>query len=177
MKMHIILIGFMGAGKTTVGEALAKQLGVRLLDTDQLIEEQAKTTISRIFETQGEEAFRRAETEMLRTLSLIEEKAVISAGGGLPLREENRNLLKNMGTVVFLKVQPETVLRRLKGDTTRPLLQGEDAKKKVEDLLAYRIPLYQEAAHMAVDVDDKGAEEIAREILAMQREFKNGFTI
>ena len=90
MGNDIILIGFMGAGKTTVGKALAKKMGLELLDTDSLIEEQAGVTISEMFETQGEAAFRAAETKMLERLLDRQSRAVISVGGGLPLREENR---------------------------------------------------------------------------------------
>jgi shikimate kinase len=164
MKEHVILIGFMGAGKTTIGKRLSKKLGVSLLDTDRLIEEEAQITISRIFETKGEEAFRQAETRMLKTLAKYEDKAVISVGGGLPMREENRKILKEMGTVVYLRVRPSTVIKRLKGDTTRPLLQGEDAQKKVRTLLNDREKLYQEAAHLTVDVDGKTVGQITTEI-------------
>ena len=164
MKEHVILIGFMGAGKTTIGKRLSKKLGVSLLDTDRLIEEEAQITISRIFETIGEEAFRQAETRMLKTLAKYEDKAVISVGGGLPMREENRKILKEMGTVVYLRVRPSTVIKRLKGDTTRPLLQGEDAQKKVRTLLNDREKLYQEAAHLTVDVDGKTVGQITTEI-------------
>lgn len=164
MKNHVILIGFMGAGKTTIGKRLSRRLGVSLLDTDRLIEEEENTTISRMFETKGEEAFRQAETRMLKTLAQCEDKAVISTGGGLPMREENRKILKETGTVVYLRVQPDTVLKRLKGDTARPLLQGGDAPKKVRTLLNDREGLYQEAAHITVDVDDKTVGQIAAEI-------------
>ena len=164
MKEHVILIGFMGAGKTTIGKRLSKKLGVSLLDTDRLIEEEAQITISRIFETKGEEAFRTAETRMLKTLAKYEDKAVISVGGGLPMREENRKILKEMGTVIYLGVRPSTVIKRLKGDTTRPLLQGEDAQKKVRTLLNDREKLYQEAAHLTVDVDGKTVGQITTEI-------------
>lgn len=167
MKKHVILIGFMGAGKTTIGKRLSRKLGVSLLDTDRLIEEEENTTISRIFETKGEEAFRQAETRMLKTLAKCEDKAVISVGGGLPMREENRKILKETGTVVYLRVQPDTVLKRLKGDTARPLLQGGDAQKKVRTLLNDREALYQEAAHITVDVDDKTVGQIAAEIEGM----------
>lgn len=165
MGNHIILIGFMGAGKTTVGKALAEEKGLELLDTDSLIEAQAGMTISKMFETQGEEAFRAAETRMLEKLLDRQSRAVISVGGGLPLREENRVLLKKLGTVVYLQVQPDTVLARLKGDTSRPLLQGGDAKERVNSLLEYRDPFYKMASHVVVNVDGKKAGEIAGEII------------
>ena len=93
MGKHVIMTGFMGAGKTTVGKALAEKQKVPFLDTDQLIEEKAGMTISRIFETQGEEAFRKMETSVLEDLLKRNDQTVISVGGGLPLRDENRELL------------------------------------------------------------------------------------
>lgn len=165
MGKHIILIGFMGAGKTTIGQTLARRLNRPLFDTDQLIEEQAGMSVSRIFEKYGEEEFRRLETETIRSMIFVEEDWVLSVGGGLPLREENRRLLKQAGTVVYLRVRSGTVLERLKGDTTRPLLQGGDVKAKVEKLLSYRSPIYEEAAHVTVDVDGKPPDEIGEEIL------------
>lgn len=165
MREHIILIGFMGAGKSTIGRALARRLKAPFLDTDKEIESQAGASISHIFETQGEAVFREAETGLLKTLSAKGEKMVISTGGGLPLREENRRLLKRLGQVVYLQVQPDTVLKRLKGDATRPLLKGPDAREKVASLLGQRLPLYREAAHITVAVDNKRVEEIAEEIL------------
>lgn len=166
MKNNLILIGFMGAGKTSVGEAYAKASGRQLLDTDRLIEAEAGMSISDIFAKQGEPAFRQAETAVLERLLAETEDAVISVGGGLPLLEENRSILKQLGTVVFLRVKPETVLNRLQGDTTRPLLQGEQVEKRVQDLLAYRNPLYMEAAHQVVDVDGKSLEELVTGLLA-----------
>lgn len=166
MKNNLILIGFMGAGKTSVGEAYAKASGRQLLDTDRLIEAEAGMSISDIFAKQGEPAFRQAETAVLERLLAETEDAVISVGGGLPLLEENRSILKQLGTVVFLRVKPETVLNRLQGDTTRPLLQGEQVEKRVQELLAYRNPLYMEAAHQVVDVDGKSLEELVTGLLA-----------
>ena len=119
---HIILTGFMGAGKTTVGKLLAQKLGCPFLDTDQLIQQQAGMSISRIFAEKGEETFRSLETAILKEAWTQEEAWVLSVGGGLPMREENRRLLKRIGAVVYLRVNRDTVLRRLSGDTTRPLL-------------------------------------------------------
>lgn len=166
MEKTIILIGFMGAGKTSVGKTLAQKTGLKLLDTDKLIEKQERTTISRIFETQGEEAFRTAETNLLKSLLEKKSTAIISVGGGLPLKEENQTLLKKLGLVVYLRIRPDTVLKRLKGDTTRPLLQGGDVKQKVTALLTYRAPIYQKAAHITIDADHKTLNQIAEEILA-----------
>lgn len=167
MGKHVIMTGFMGAGKTTVGKALAEKQKVPFLDTDQLIEEKAGMTISRIFEIQGEEAFRKMETSVLEDLLKRNDQTVISVGGGLPLRNENRELLRKLGTVVYLQVKPETVLERLKGDHTRPMLQGGDAGERVRSLLEYRTPLYQKAADLVVDVDDKTVSGIAEKIIEL----------
>ena len=124
-------------------------------------------TISRIFETQGEEAFRKMETSVLEDLLKRNDQTVISVGGGLPLRDENRELLRKLGTVVYLQVKPDTVLERLKGDHTRPMLQGGDAGERVRSLLEYRAPLYQKAADLVVDVDDKTVSGIAEKIIEL----------
>ncbi len=162
--MNIILIGFMGAGKTTVGNVVAERLNQPLFDTDQLIEQQTGMSISKIFEIYGENEFRRLETEILKGNLSANKDWVLSVGGGLPLKEENRGLLKKMGIVVYLRVQPDTVLQRLKGDKTRPLLQGGDVKQKVESLLRQRGTIYEEGADIVIDVDGKAPENIAQEI-------------
>ena len=107
---HIVLIGFMGAGKSTVGRALAAELGRELLDTDQMIEEKAGCRITEIFARQGEQAFRRLEEEILKQLAEEKAPAVISTGGGMPVFEKNRPALRRLGTVVYLQVKPETCL-------------------------------------------------------------------
>lgn len=164
MKNNLILIGFMGAGKTSVGLAYANARSKRFLDTDQMIEQMAGMSIREIFDIQGEAAFRSMEAEMLKRLLEEAEETVVSTGGGLPLREENQRILKELGRVIYLKVSPETVLNRLKGDTTRPLLAGEDPKGKVCRLLWDRGPIYESAAHMTIDVDEMTVEEIVSEM-------------
>lgn len=168
----IILIGFMGAGKTTIGKELAKS-GLDFLDTDGYIEECEQMTVSRIFSEKGEEYFRRAETQALNQLQKENRQFVISCGGGMPLREENRKLLRKLGMVVYLRVQPETVLARLKGDTTRPLLQGEDSNQRVRSLMNEREVHYKSAADTIIDVDGREPQELAEEILSFFHNFKN----
>lgn len=160
----LILIGFMGAGKTTVGEKYAGKRRIPMVDTDQMIEEMAGMTISAIFDTKGEEEFRKTETAVLKKLLSGSEEKVISVGGGLPLREENRKMLKQLGTVVYLEAEPQTVLKRLQGDTTRPLLQGGDVKNRVEDMIKRRGPIYREAAELVVDVNGRSVDEIVGEL-------------
>lgn len=160
----LILIGFMGAGKTSVGAAYAEKYGIPMVDTDARIEEKTGMIVSDIFATLGEETFRHLETQVLQDLLEEPGPMIISVGGGLPLREENRELLNQLGTVICLKVTPDTVLKRLKGDTTRPLLQGGDVRHRVEELLATRNPLYETAANGSVIVDGKNFDQIVEEL-------------
>lgn len=165
MDKHIVLIGFMGAGKTTVGRQLARLTSARLLDTDAMIEKQAGMTVSRIFETRGEDFFRRTETLVLEELAEMDRPAVISTGGGMPMKDENQRALRAMGCVVYLRTEPQTVLQRLSGDTTRPLLQGEGKEERVKQLLALRDPVYRETAHLVVETDGRKPAKIAEDIL------------
>ncbi len=165
MKHNIILIGFMGSGKTSVGERLAKKLSYHFRDTDRLIEQKAGDTINHIFAVHGEEYFRGLETDLLKELKSSLEHTVLSTGGGLPLREMNSSLLKEMGFVVYLKATGQTTLQRLAGDTTRPLLQGEDKEQKVGRLLAERIPIYEKAAHKIIVTDGRSVDDIGNLIM------------
>lgn len=164
MKENIILIGYMGSGKTTVGQALADRLSYQFLDTDAYIEEEQNMTISHIFEKYGEEYFRNIETKTIENMERNIKHNIISTGGGLPLRECNGAVLKKMGFVVFLSIKKETVLKRLEGDTQRPLLQGNDMEQKIEEMLNFRNPIYEYTAHLKVEVDNKTVEEITEEI-------------
>ena len=162
-KHNVIFTGFMGAGKTTVGKELVKK-GFELIDTDAYIEACEKMSISDIFAQKGEDYFRQAETKALKTLLVQDKQFVISCGGGMPLREENRKLLKKLGMVVYLRIQPETVLARLKGDTTRPLLKGDDSGERVRTLMKQREAHYLSGADFVLDVDQKTPGELAEEI-------------
>jgi shikimate kinase len=164
-KHNIILIGFMGSGKTSVGDRLAERLSYRFRDTDQLLEQKARDTINHIFAAHGEEYFRNLETDLLNELLPGINQTVLSTGGGLPLREQNAQLLKEMGYVVYLKASKQTTVQRLKGDTTRPLLQGEELEQKVERMLSIRSPIYERAAHKIVVTDDKNINEIVHLIM------------
>ena len=165
MKHNIILIGFMGCGKTSVGERLAQKLSYRFRDTDRLLEQSEGDTINHIFAQHGEEYFRKKETRLLEELISSLDHTVLSTGGGLPLREQNVEILQEMGFVVYLKASMETTLKRLKGDKTRPLLQGEDPEKRIESLLAYRTPIYEKAAQRIIVTDHKSIDEISTTIM------------
>lgn len=169
---NIILIGFMGCGKTTVGIRLSYRLHRLLEDTDKLIEHQQKRSISDIFATSGEEAFRAMETECLKELLVKKGKRIISVGGGLAVREENRQLLKQLGTVVYLKASADTIYERLQSDTSRPLLQTENPRAKIKELLLQREGAYEQACDMIVEVDHLTLEEAADAVLKKVRKWK-----
>lgn len=160
MKDNIILIGFMGCGKTSIGIKLSYQMRRTMIDTDKWIEQKQKMTVSEIFDAFGEEAFRRMETECLEKLLSCAERQIISTGGGLPLREENHRLLRELGKVFYLRVSPQVVYERLKNDTTRPLLQVENPKERIRTLLLKRGPVYEACADVIIDVSDQSFEEI-----------------
>lgn len=168
---NVILIGFMGCGKTTVGIRLSYRLRRIVEDTDKLIEKRAGVTINEIFAAQGEEGFRRLETECLRELGKEQGSRIVATGGGLPMREENRVLLKRLGCVVYLRITPEGVMERLQGDSTRPLLRGENPMGKIRTLMAEREAVYETAADLIVDVDGKDLEQVASEILTGLAEY------
>ena len=125
----------MGAGKTTVGRRLSWKLHIPVEDTDKTLELFEGMTISEIFQTKGEEAFRDLETEFLGVILKRPYPRIISAGGGMPVRVINRSLMREAGTVIYLRVRPETVWERLKDDDTRPLLQCEDPVGKIKELM------------------------------------------
>lgn len=163
-KENVILIGFMGCGKSTVGRKLANAFDYEFLDTDELIEEQQGKKISDIFAEEGEEAFRQMETDLIKQLKKEAKKKVIATGGGMPMREENRKLLCEVGTVVFLEAKIETILERLQNDTTRPLAAGEDREKRLRPLYETRYPVYKEAAEVVVDTEGKSFYGIIQEL-------------
>lgn len=161
---NVILIGFMGCGKTTVGLKLSYRLRRPVVDTDKEIEKEEKRTISDIFAAGGEGYFRDRETACLQKLLGSAGNQIISVGGGLPLREENRRLLHELGQVFYLKASAETIYERVKHDTARPLLQGNDPETKIRMLLEEREGHYAAAADVVVDVDGKDFEQILCEI-------------
>ncbi len=165
MNNNLILIGFMGSGKTTIGKQLSREMGRPIVDTDSLIEEKQGRAISEIFAAEGEACFRQLETECLRELLSGGNNQIIATGGGLPMREENRSLLKQLGRVIYLKASVTEVLKRLAGDTTRPLLAGSDFAEKTKVLLEQREPVYEEAADIVIDTTTKDVNGIIEEIM------------
>ena len=162
---NVILIGYMGCGKTTVGKNLARICDLTFIDTDEQIEVQQGRTISEIFATDSEAGFRDMETKYLEELLASKEDGlVLSTGGGMAIRPQNQVLLKQIGTVVYLQAKPETIYERVKGDTKRPLLQCEDPLNKIKEMLVNREPSYLAAADHVLQVDDFKQSEIADKI-------------
>lgn len=161
---NIILIGFMGCGKTSVGMRLSYQKRMAFLDTDKLIEKAQGREISDIFAKDGEACFRRMETQLIAEMIGKEHHKIISTGGGLPIKAENRPLLGQLGTVVYLKAKPETIYERVKGDTKRPLLCCDAPLERIKTLLSEREAAYAQAADVVIEVDGKDFSSIIKEI-------------
>jgi len=166
---NIVLVGFMGCGKSAIGKELANLLSYPLVDTDQVIENEAGRTIPEIFQDEGEPGFRKKETETLAELVKQQPNhQIISTGGGIVVTEENHAYLSQLGFVVWLTARPETVLARVEG-STRPLLATEDPLQTIKDLQAQRHDAYEKASHVAIETDDLTINEIASGVLETAR--------
>lgn len=150
----------MGAGKTTIGKALSKELHMDVVDTDQKIEEKQEKAILDIFAEEGEMAFREYESEMLRSLPV--RNAIITTGGGIIEREENRKWMKENGIVVYLYCDPHVIAERLREDMTRPLFQKKDIDAFVTKFESRRA--YYEEAHIHIDTTNKSVKQIMNEL-------------
>ena len=168
---NIVLIGFMGSGKTTVGRELHQRLGYPLVDMDQVIEERAGKSIPSIFAESGEARFREMETSLLREITdhASAERRIISTGGGIVGSEENRALLKQLGYVVWLSAPIDVILERTSKNRNRPLLQTDDPAEKIRILMDQRKPLYEEVAHLKLDTSGLDFSELATGILECAR--------
>jgi shikimate kinase len=159
---NIALIGFMGAGKSTVAELLAERLGATLVETDmEVLRLSGFPSVNSIFDTEGEEYFRAVEQEAIRE-AVRKGDCVISCGGGVINSADNIKLLKGNAYIVFLHAGFDTIKKRLKDTDTRPLFRQEE---KATLLYAYRLPLYEKSADAVINTDDKKPEEIVRLIL------------
>jgi shikimate kinase len=143
----IFLIGMMGAGKSTIGRMLARELGYEFIDCDREIESRSGVTISTIFELEGEAAFRQRESAMLDELTR-RQGVVLATGGGAVLSEDNRAHLRERGLVIYLQASADELARRTSNDRARPLLQTDNRRLRIEELLAQREPLYAATAHL-----------------------------
>ncbi len=161
---NIILIGFMGSGKTEVGKRLAKRLGYGFIDTDSMIEARTGKTIKEIFKEYGEPYFRNLEKEVVKDLVGLQEY-VISTGGGIVADIDNLKLLKSIGFIVWLKVTPSRVLERVGSQSHRPLLNVEDPLSRIKQLLSRREPFYKEA-DLIIDTDNLTVQEVVEQIIS-----------
>ena len=165
MDMNIMLIGFMGCGKSTVAAKLTKRLSVKQIEMDALIAEEAGMSLPDIFATYGEEHFRNIETNMLRKFKDLK-PVVVSCGGGVVLRDENVELMKGQGKIIWLTATPQTVYERVKDSTDRPVLNGNMNVEYIQELMEKRQQKYQAAADIMVSTDGKTVDEICDEILS-----------
>ena len=161
---HIILIGFMGCGKTRVGRALARELDIPFVDMDERIVAKAGMSINDIFAQQGEQYFRQLETKVLKELLADKRRTVISAGGGMPMQEANWSLLQT-GVVVYIKASVDILVGRLKNDKTRPILQGGDLYEKILTLTNERNPIYEQVSDIEVMTSNGAVGEMVRQIV------------
>ncbi|WP_288118056.1 shikimate kinase [Thiomonas sp.] len=161
---RIFLIGLMGAGKTTVGRALAQRVGLRFLDSDHEIERREGCTIATLFAREGEQGFREIEARVIEELT-ERDGIVLATGGGAVLRESNRKALHGRGVVVYLRASPDELAHRTRNDRSRPLLQTADPRTRLRELFRQRDPLYRETAHFTIDTGRPSAAMLTHLVL------------
>ena len=167
---NIFLVGPMGAGKTTVGRRLAERLNKEFIDSDHEIEERTGTTIAIIFDIEGEDGFRKREARVLQELTALK-NTVLATGGGAVLLPENRSLLRERGTVVYLRTTIEEQLRRTRGSRNRPLLDTDEPEERLRELALEREALYDSVADVVVDSDGRRPAATARMITTRLEEY------
>lgn len=161
---NIFLIGLMGAGKTTIGRQLAQSLGKNFLDSDHEIEARTGVNIPLIFELEGEDGFREREAIVIDELTK-RENIVLATGGGVVLREKNRQNLKQRGTVIYLQASVDQLLERTRKDKNRPLLQTADPRARLNSLLDEREPLYLELADLVITTGQGSIRSVVEKII------------
>ena len=161
---HIVIIGFMGSGKTRVGKRLAKDLGLPFIDVDRLIVKKMNMSVKEVFERFGEPFYRALETMAVKELSTDGERKVISVSAGLPLQEQNQKYLQNMGTIIYLKGSAATLIKRLEGSNNPTLEGAENKEDKIKKLLKQRDPVYEKFADIKVVTGVKPFDELIAEI-------------
>ena len=162
-KGNIILIGPMGSGKTSTGRMLAKEMGYAFADTDEEVTKRTGVSIAYIFDVEGEEGFRKRECLALKEC-LNDNNTILSTGGGIVLSKENRDLLQDRGTVVYLQTSIRSQVKRTASTNNRPLLQNNDPEETLEKLMLTRAPLYEEIADITIMTDNKSLQEMSKEI-------------
>lgn len=165
----IILVGMMGAGKTTIGRQLAKEMNRKFIDLDHELEARSGVRVSTIFEFEGEQGFRKRESAVLDAVSRLP-AIVLATGGGAILSALNRQYLRDRGTVVYLRASTDELFRRVSRDRKRPLLQNQDPRGTLERLLVQREPLYQEVAHLCFETGSASVAHAARRLMVLLKE-------
>lgn len=173
MTRNIILIGFMGCGKSSIGRRLANRLGYRFLDSDELISSRAGHSITELFASEGEEGFRKRETEELCGLA-GSSGIVLATGGGAVLNPVNREILKELGLVIWLHADPETLFERATRSRKRPLLEVENPRGTFNALLESRLPIYDAAADIRLDATGLSHEQTVEKMDRLIRERESG---
>ena len=161
---NIFLIGFMGAGKSSIAKELSKKLQMNIVEMDQRIVQEQGMSINEIFEKYGEDHFRDIESQLILDLGNTE-PVIVSCGGGVVIRQENSQYMKQSGKVVFLTAKPETIFERVRYSKERPILNGNMNVEFIADLMAKRLPLYEAAADVMIHTDGKTVAQIAEEII------------
>jgi len=170
---NIYLVGMLGAGKTTLGKALAQRLRYEFVDTDKVLVERTGVPVTTIFEIEGEEGFRRRES--LALVEVSERKGcVVATGGGAILSEANREVMRSHGTVIYLRARIDNLWERTRHDTNRPLLRTPDPRATLASLLEVRDPLYRSAAHLVVDTGSQSASTLVSRVVNALREYSPG---
>jgi shikimate kinase len=173
MKTSIALIGFMGTGKTAVGQALARKLGKEFVELDSLIERKAGRSIAEIFRQEGETRFRELEIEAARNVA-GKQNAVIACGGGIVLNKINIDRLQNECIMVYLTASPSAILKRVSGDSNeRPLLAAADRAAQIRVLLRFRRPFYERTADFKIDTSRLSIDEAAEKIIKELKEYES----
>ncbi|HUQ28038.1 MAG TPA: shikimate kinase AroL [Usitatibacter sp.] len=165
---NIFLVGMMGAGKTTVGRALAHRMKREFVDTDRVLVERTGVPVATVFEIEGEDGFRRRESAVLREVC-EQDGRVVATGGGIVLAEENRTVMRDAGTVIYLRARVESLWERIRHDTSRPLLATADPRARLAELLLEREPMYRDAAHLVVDSGPQSASTLVGRVIAALR--------
>ena len=161
---NIFLIGFMGAGKSSIAKELSKKLQMNIVEMDQRIVQEQGMSINEIFEKYGEDHFRDIESQLILDLGNTE-PVIVSCGGGVVIRQENSQYMKKSGKVVFLTAKPETIFERVRYSKERPILNGNMNVEFIADLMAKRLPLNEAAADVMIHTDGKTVAQIAEEII------------
>ena len=164
MSANIVLVGFMGTGKSTVGRVIAQKLGFHFIDTDDVIEQTSKAKISDIFAEHGEVYFRDLESQAVKSVALMKNQ-VVATGGGVVLRSSNIDLLRTGGPIFCLNATPKAIWDRVRSSQSRPLLRGPDPLKKIETLLDKRAPYYALADHQ-IETTGVSVDRVANEIIS-----------